>query len=585
MVWPFTRKNVDNLEKKEVAIANSIYMSSYDGTLTNSKQFQEYQAEGYATNPIIYRCVQEISTNAARVGLCMVDKEGEVIYEHPVLDLLNRPSPVASREKFFKQLFVDKLTVGNAYTLGTGPESGPPKMLFRLDPKDISVRKPKLGNVPTAYVFKPHTKDEKVFEVDELTGASQVMHDFTVNPLDQFIGLPPLAIGAISGDIVNYGLEWNKSLLRNSGTPSGYLKTKSKLDDNQYNRLKEFASRVFAGRNNAGRVQVLSGDLEWQETSKTPRDMDFKESLSKADMYIAMTYGVPLPLISNDAATFNNVELAQEKLYEDTIIPFLDEFLNTLNNYLLPKFDETKYKIAYKLDDVPALEAKRARKFERITKAVDSGIISRDEAREAMDYEPMGGHAEELLVPSGLIPINFGFEDESTADDPNLDADDEEAKLYNYYLEQGLGHDAILRELFYSFGIKKVTSVPPRAAQDNARKALRWRDEHPDETRRGLTSVGWRIASQIASGKALSNRTVKRIAALNKRRQNATVTPNLKDEPWRDRGHVAWLGWGGTPGVEWAMHKSKEIDLDSTKDDEAEYEKKASEILSRLDDE
>lgn len=42
-----------------------------------------------------------------------------------------------------------------------------------------------------------------------------------------------------------------------------------------------------------------------------------------------------------------------------------------------------------------------------------------------------------------------------------------------------------------------------------------------------------------------------RLITLSGRHKYASTTTR-KDEPWRDAGYVAWLGWGGTTGIEWA---------------------------------
>jgi hypothetical protein len=42
------------------------------------------------------------------------------------------------------------------------------------------------------------------------------------------------------------------------------------------------------------------------------------------------------------------------------------------------------------------------------------------------------------------------------------------------------------------------------------------------------------------------------MAAFARHRKNADVAPEFEGEPWRDAGHVAWLGWGGTTGIDWA---------------------------------
>ena len=95
------------------------------------------------------------------------------------------------------------------------------------------------------------------------------------------------------------------------------------------------------------------------------------------------------------------------------------------------------------------------------------------------------------------------------------------------------------------------TYAVPEAARNNARRVLRWRDEHGDEVK-GMTSVGWRRARQLASSARVGYDTVAAMAAFNRHRQNAEVADEFKGEPWRDAGHVAWLGWGGTTGIDWA---------------------------------
>jgi len=95
------------------------------------------------------------------------------------------------------------------------------------------------------------------------------------------------------------------------------------------------------------------------------------------------------------------------------------------------------------------------------------------------------------------------------------------------------------------------TYAVPEAARNNARRVLRWREEHGDEVA-GMTSVGWSRARQLANNERVSRDTVAKMASFNRHRQNAEVAPEHEGEPWKDAGHVAWLGWGGTTGVDWA---------------------------------
>ena len=49
------------------------------------------------------------------------------------------------------------------------------------------------------------------------------------------------------------------------------------------------------------------------------------------------------------------------------------------------------------------------------------------------------------------------------------------------------------------------------------------------------------------------------MAAFARHRSNSAIDPQYKSEPWKDRGYVAWLIWGGTSGVNWAIKKAESI--------------------------
>ena len=99
----------------------------------------------------------------------------------------------------------------------------------------------------------------------------------------------------------------------------------------------------------------------------------------------------------------------------------------------------------------------------------------------------------------------------------------------------------------------------PESAVNNAKRVLKWKKEHGKEVK-GMTSVGWTRASQLARRANLSRSTIARMASFKRHQKNAAIDPKYKSTPWKDRGYVAWLGWGGASGVNWAIRKLKSID-------------------------
>ena len=86
----------------------------------------------------------------------------------------------------------------------------------------------------------------------------------------------------------------------------------------------------------------------------------------------------------------------------------------------------------------------------------------------------------------------------------------------------------------------------PKAASDNARKALDWIDKYGRDIVEAGTRVGLARANQLAKGEPLSRDTIARMAAFNRHRRNSQINPKFKGKPWLDKGYVAWLLWGGT---------------------------------------
>ena len=91
----------------------------------------------------------------------------------------------------------------------------------------------------------------------------------------------------------------------------------------------------------------------------------------------------------------------------------------------------------------------------------------------------------------------------------------------------------------------------PQSARNNARRALKYKEENGSSCG---TPVGWRRASQLASGASISRSTIARMASFKRHQQN-------KDVPYSEGcGGIMWDAWGGSSGVNWAISKLKQID-------------------------
>ena len=100
----------------------------------------------------------------------------------------------------------------------------------------------------------------------------------------------------------------------------------------------------------------------------------------------------------------------------------------------------------------------------------------------------------------------------------------------------------------------------PESASNNACKVLRWIDDYGRDEVKGMTRTGLARANQLCSKGNISRETISRMASFKRHEKNAKINPEFKATPWKDKGYVAWLGWGGTSGINWAINKLKQID-------------------------
>lgn len=89
---------------------------------------------------------------------------------------------------------------------------------------------------------------------------------------------------------------------------------------------------------------------------------------------------------------------------------------------------------------------------------------------------------------------------------------------------------------------------PPESVRAAARRALREREKKP-ASQRGMTAVGLARARDLANGRPVSEKTIRRMKAYFDRH-----AVDKKGSTWGDygKGRQAWDGWGGDAGRAWA---------------------------------
>ena len=399
--------NIKPVEQKQTGMMGYFGVGSSD---SKTYKYQDLAKEGYLKNAIVYRCVNEISRGASAVPF-IIKAGDQIIEQHPLIDLLNRPNPLQSYSEFFNSLFGYVLLSGNAYILKLGAENGSPQELHQLRPDRIVIKgggKP----IPERYEYIMNGRVHQTYEIDQENGFSDLKHIKLWNPLDDYYGLSPMSAAAVEVDQFNMASKHNVNLLGNGARPSGAVIFKPQddqgfpvnLTESQRQQLLTDLNNRFSGTSNAGRPLLLEGDFDWREMGLSPKDMDFLNLKHMSATDIAMCFGVPSQLVGvPDAQTYANVAEARLALYEETIIPHLRKLASDLNEWLVPMFDE-RLKLEFDIDSIPALSERRRKIYENVTSAVREGIMTRNEAREIIGLQPVDG-ADDLYISATLFPL------------------------------------------------------------------------------------------------------------------------------------------------------------------------------------
>jgi HK97 family phage portal protein len=557
----FFQRLFNNQPIKEQKNSN---MMGYFGVGTEEAKTYKYQdlaKEGYLKNAIVYRCVNEISKGASAVPFVL--KAGDqIIEQHPLIDLLNRPNPLQSYSEFFNSLFGYVLLSGNAYILKVGSDLGKPKELHLLRPDRINIKGS--GNpIPEKYEYVIGGRIQNTYEVDQENGFSELKHVKLWNPLDDYYGLSPMSAAAVEVDQFNMSSKHNVNLLQNGARPSGAVIFKPQddagfavnLSESQRQQLLTDLNNRFSGAGNAGRPMLLEGDFDWKEMGLSPKDMDFHRLKNMATTDIALCFGVPSQLVGvPDSQTYSNVAEARLALYEETIIPHLSKMSSDLNEWLVPLFDD-RLTLEFDIDSIPALAERKKKTYENVTSAVREGIMTRNEARKIIGLETIEG-ADDLYVSANLFPIG----DDGVVK-PENPVNEEDLEDYENDDEIDKEIDFLLQE---EKALSDIDTIPTSSMAEEAKRGLELRKKF----KRGGTLVGVARANQLVAKERLSISTVKRMYSFFSRHEVDKRAEGFRqgEEGYPSAGKIAWLLWGGDSGFAWSKRKRQQIMTEEDKE-------------------
>jgi len=432
-MWPFKDKkhNDQKPEQKSLVLGTSHELGSFlifghHGAATASSALNLYNDSTAVSIPI--NMIAEAFASIEPV----IKKQNIIIPEHPILDLLKKPSSFFTQSLFFEALAKNYLITANAYVVALGGVNRPPLELQPISPSNVSEVEGGQGLVARfiisgnslsgSYEINKNNKSVRYFK----GGLSEIkqIRGFSVKNNSLLRG-QSLLISA-SAEVRQHilGNTHNVSMLERGGRLSVVFNLSDNLSQDDFLAAKENIKSQYGGASKAGEIGVTGGSkLDIKELGTNNKDMDFAKLQEMAKQAVALQYKVPLPLITTAASTFSNMREARLALYDDAVLPLADRIFGALTMLLMPRYgeDPTDVQITYDIDSITALSIRRN---EELKLRRDLNLESLNEFRASIGREPVEG-GDVVLAPATMVPVGTDLFTEDNDPDAGLLRDED----------------------------------------------------------------------------------------------------------------------------------------------------------------
>lgn len=316
----------------------------------------------------------------------------------------NSPSPRYTSFSFRSTLQLHLGLRGNAYARILRDGRGGARELRILNPHNVV---PFYFEGNLFYRLYPETSDEK----PEVLTPMEILHIAGMSK-DGVNGISPIqALRETIGLALTNRSNAAKTLGR--GRVDGILKHPNELTLSQANNVRE----TFVKTIQKGEFPLLQHGLEYQSISLSPQDAEFISTHKLTVRDIAGAYRVPLHMIGDlERATFSNIEHQSLEFVKFSLMPWIKAWEMELNRKVLPVALQSTHFFRFNVEGL--LRGDIRARMEAYTKAIQWGILNRDEVRELENRNPIPDDLGQVF----LTPLNMtALTEETVNGDPNMD--------------------------------------------------------------------------------------------------------------------------------------------------------------------
>ena len=187
--------------------------------------------------------------------------------------------------------------------------------------------------------------------------------------------------------------EFQDNFFKNGAVPGLVIKSPSVISEKNKERMIQSWVTRYRPDGGGRRPLVLDGGMELDSISNINfRELDFESSIDSANKEVLKVLGVPPIML--DSGNNANIRPNHRMYYLETILPIIEKVNKALERFF-------GYQITPDISNIPALQPELRDSAAYYSTLVNAGIITPNEAREALNYDEVFG-AGEIRVPANI---------------------------------------------------------------------------------------------------------------------------------------------------------------------------------------
>ena len=371
------------IEREEKLNPAQTYIALDEGLTIDTREKKDNYRSAYEELEVVNRAVNMIVDDSADikfdVGLKVngIAPVVENIRKTRVDLLLNKePNPFQDINTFKRNLIIDLLIDGNIFVYFDG------RHLYHLPANNVIIH-----SDTSTYIEK--------FEYDGHINYTpkEIIHIKENSFNSIYRGVPRLKPAYRTMYLLDSMRKFQDNFFKNGAVPGLVLKSPNTLSEKIKERMLQAWQTRYNPKSGGKRPLILDGGLEVDNLTKINfKELDFQTSITANEKIILEAMGVPPILL--DGGNNANIRPNHRLYYLETILPIVRKISYAFERYF-------GFKISEDITGVPALQPELRDQAAYYATLVNTGIISPNEAREALGKEPLDG-GEDLRVPANI---------------------------------------------------------------------------------------------------------------------------------------------------------------------------------------